>query len=232
MPYEDEAILMLAKLRQAELRAEVDHDRSGLQEATLHRQSAGRHSFSGLVQLSPIRRESLDGGQNPGDDICFQRGGSVPGANQGARHGALHVRQYRYRPRATDRSAGEDCQENPRDIQPIVVPHELAAVSMAHGYYNVTQQPQMVLVHTLPGHGQCARRHHQRQRHATCRSFSSPGGRRSPKGKCAAARARIFTGARSRAIKAISCASSSSGTMRCEPIKISPRSFRAPTRSP
>jgi acetolactate synthase-1/2/3 large subunit len=42
-------------------------------------------------------------------------------------------------------------KEDPRDIQPVVVPHELAAVSMAHGYYNVTQQPQMVLVHTLPG---------------------------------------------------------------------------------
>ena len=42
-------------------------------------------------------------------------------------------------------------KEDPRDIQPIVVPHELAAVSMAHGYYNVTQYPQMVLVHTLPG---------------------------------------------------------------------------------
>ena len=42
-------------------------------------------------------------------------------------------------------------KEDPRDIQTIVVPHELAAVSMAHGYYNVTQQPQMVLVHTLPG---------------------------------------------------------------------------------
>ena len=39
----------------------------------------------------------------------------------------------------------------PADIQLIVVPHEMAAVSMAHGYYNVTQQPQMVLVHTLPG---------------------------------------------------------------------------------
>ena len=42
-------------------------------------------------------------------------------------------------------------KEDPRDIQPVVVPHELAAVSMAHGYYNVTQRPQMVLVHTLPG---------------------------------------------------------------------------------
>ena len=42
-------------------------------------------------------------------------------------------------------------KEDPRDIQPVVVPHELAAVSMAHGYYSVTHQPQMVLVHTLPG---------------------------------------------------------------------------------
>ena len=42
-------------------------------------------------------------------------------------------------------------KEDPNDIQPIVVPHELAAVSMAHGYYNVTRKPQMVLVHTLPG---------------------------------------------------------------------------------
>jgi acetolactate synthase-1/2/3 large subunit len=42
-------------------------------------------------------------------------------------------------------------REDPSDIQPITVPHELAAVSMAHGYYNVTGNPQMVLVHTLPG---------------------------------------------------------------------------------
>jgi acetolactate synthase I/II/III large subunit len=42
-------------------------------------------------------------------------------------------------------------KEDPNDIQPIVVPHEMAAVSMAHGFYSVTQQPQMVLVHTLPG---------------------------------------------------------------------------------
>jgi acetolactate synthase I/II/III large subunit len=60
-------------------------------------------------------------------------------ANTGTDHGPLIE--------ALAKSARED----PRDIQPIVVPHELAAVSMAHGYYNVTQQPQMVLVHTLPG---------------------------------------------------------------------------------
>jgi acetolactate synthase-1/2/3 large subunit len=60
-------------------------------------------------------------------------------ANTGTDHGPIIE--------ALARSATED----PTDIQPIVVPHEMAAVSMAHGYYNVTQQPQMVLVHTLPG---------------------------------------------------------------------------------
>jgi acetolactate synthase-1/2/3 large subunit len=60
-------------------------------------------------------------------------------ANTGTDHGPLIE--------AMARTASED----PRDIRPIVVPHEQAAVSMAHGYYNVTQQPQMVLVHTLPG---------------------------------------------------------------------------------
>lgn len=41
--------------------------------------------------------------------------------------------------------------DDPCSIELMVVPHEMAAVSMAHGYYNVTHQPQMVLVHTLPG---------------------------------------------------------------------------------
>ena len=60
-------------------------------------------------------------------------------ANTGTDHGPIIE--------ALARTAKED----PSDIQPIVVPHEQAAVSMAHGYYNVTQKPQMVLVHTLPG---------------------------------------------------------------------------------
>jgi len=60
-------------------------------------------------------------------------------ANTGTDHGPLIE------------ALAKTAREDPRDIQPIVVPHELAAVSMAHGYYNVTQQPQMVLVHTLPG---------------------------------------------------------------------------------
>ena len=60
-------------------------------------------------------------------------------ANTGTDHGPIIE--------ALAKTANED----PNDLQPIVVPHELAAVSMAHGYYNVTQKPQMVLVHTLPG---------------------------------------------------------------------------------
>jgi hypothetical protein len=35
MPYEDEAISLLTKMRQAELRAEGEHDRSGRQAAAL-----------------------------------------------------------------------------------------------------------------------------------------------------------------------------------------------------
>src|SRR6185369_7408916 len=60
-------------------------------------------------------------------------------ANTGTDHGPLIE--------ALAKTGGED----PRGIRPIVVPHEQAAVSMAHGYYCVTHQPQMVLVHTLPG---------------------------------------------------------------------------------
>jgi acetolactate synthase-1/2/3 large subunit len=60
-------------------------------------------------------------------------------ANTGTDHGPLIE------------AMAKTAKEDPHDIQPIVVPHEMAAVSMAHGYYNVTQKPQMVLVHTLPG---------------------------------------------------------------------------------
>jgi len=60
-------------------------------------------------------------------------------ANTGTDHGPLIE------------AMAKTAKEDPRDIQPVVVPHEIAAVSMAHGYYNVTQKPQMVLVHTLPG---------------------------------------------------------------------------------
>ena len=60
-------------------------------------------------------------------------------ANTGTDHGPLIE------------AMAKNAREDPGDIQPIVVPHEQAAVSMAHGYYCVTQRPQMVLVHTLPG---------------------------------------------------------------------------------
>jgi acetolactate synthase-1/2/3 large subunit len=69
---------------------------------------------------------------------------------------ALGVVRYLFANTGTDHgplieALAKCAKEDPNDIQPIVVPHELAAVSMAHGYYNVTQKPQMVLVHTLPG---------------------------------------------------------------------------------
>jgi acetolactate synthase-1/2/3 large subunit len=69
---------------------------------------------------------------------------------------ALGVVRYMFANTGTDHgpiieALAKTAKEDPTDIQPIVVPHEMAAVSMAHGYYNVTQKPQMVLVHTLPG---------------------------------------------------------------------------------
>lgn len=69
---------------------------------------------------------------------------------------ALGVVRYLFANTGTDHgpiieALAKTAREDPTDIQPIVVPHEIAAVSMAHGYYNVTQKPQMVLVHTLPG---------------------------------------------------------------------------------
>jgi len=69
---------------------------------------------------------------------------------------ALGVVRYLFANTGTDHgpiieALAKTAKEDPTDLQPIVVPHEMAAVSMAHGYYNVTQKPQMVLVHTLPG---------------------------------------------------------------------------------
>src|SRR5262245_33008095 len=69
---------------------------------------------------------------------------------------ALDVVRYLFANTGTDHgplieALAKTAKEDPNDIQPIVVPHELAAVSMAHGYYNGTQKPQMVLVHKLPG---------------------------------------------------------------------------------
>lgn len=69
---------------------------------------------------------------------------------------ALRAVRYLFANTGTDHgpiieALAKTAKEDPTDLQPIVVPHEMAAVSMAHGYYNVTQKPQMVLVHTLPG---------------------------------------------------------------------------------
>ena len=42
----------------------------------------------------------------------------------------------------------EEGKQYPR---PITVPHEFVAVSMAHGYYMVTGEPQVVMVHVIVG---------------------------------------------------------------------------------
>ncbi len=60
-------------------------------------------------------------------------------ANTGTDHGPLIE--------ALAKSAGV---EGPGP-QVILSPHELPAVSMAHGYYNIIHHPRVVLVHTLPG---------------------------------------------------------------------------------
>ena len=78
-------------------------------------------------------------------------------ANTGTDHGPLIE------------AMAKNAKEDPGDIQPIVVPHEQAAVSMAHGYYCVTQQPQMVLVHTLPGTANALYRYRRRTRSAPAR---------------------------------------------------------------
>ena len=41
--------------------------------------------------------------------------------------------------------------EGKESPQPITVPHEFCAVSMAHGYYMITGHPQVVMVHVIVG---------------------------------------------------------------------------------
>jgi len=54
---------------------------------------------------------------------------------------ALGIVRYLFANTGTDHgpiieALAKTAKEDPNDIQPLVVPHELAAVSMAHGYYN------------------------------------------------------------------------------------------------
>ena len=42
-------------------------------------------------------------------------------------------------------------QEGKQYPIPITVPHEFCAVSMAHGYYMITGEPQVVMVHVIVG---------------------------------------------------------------------------------
>ncbi len=47
--------------------------------------------------------------------------------------------------------------------EPVVVPHETAAVAMAHGYWLVTGRPQAVMMHVNVGPRERADGHHQRR---------------------------------------------------------------------
>ncbi len=68
---------------------------------------------------------------NPDVDYIF--------ANTGTDHGPILEALARMR------------RSESRGAEIVVVPHEQAAVSMAHGYYCASGKPQVVLVHTLPG---------------------------------------------------------------------------------
>ena len=42
-------------------------------------------------------------------------------------------------------------EEGKSEPRPITVPHEFVAVSMAHGYYMISGEPQVVMVHVIVG---------------------------------------------------------------------------------
>ena len=131
-------------------------------------------------------------------------------ANTGTDHGPLIE--------AMARTAGED----PREIRPIVVPHEQAAVSMAHGYYNVTQQPQMVLVHTLPGTAN-ALGGVINAASANVPLFLCAGRTPITEGELRGGKSQNIHWRQESRDQGASCASSSSGITKFAPIKISPR---------
>ena len=58
MPYEDEAISLLTKMRQAELRAEVEHERSAQQKAALV-PTISEHMVAAARVLGHVWRERL-----------------------------------------------------------------------------------------------------------------------------------------------------------------------------
>ena len=113
----------------------------------------------------------------------------------------------------------------------IVVPHEQAAVSMAHGYYCASGKPQVVLVHTLPG---TANGLGGLMNAKACQvpMLFVAGGPRSPRARWRGARAATSTGARNPGTRAPSCASSSSGISRTAPTSSSAPSSPGPSRSP
>jgi len=62
----------------------------------------------------------------------------------------LHLAQFRHRLSA-DIEAGRGCGAANSLPQAIIIPHESAAMAMAHGYYLATGRAQAVMAHTMSG---------------------------------------------------------------------------------
>ena len=91
--------------------------------------------------------------------------------------------------------------------EPMVIPHENAAVSMAHGVYMVTGRPQAVMVHTTVGTGNTLNTLINASRD-TSRCCCWRGARRSPKAKRMAGAADTFIGRRRCSTRRVWCARS------------------------
>ena len=97
--------------------------------------------------------------------------------------------------------------------KPITVPHENAAVAMAHGYYMVTGKPQMVMVHVNVGTGNAINGIINAARDNVPILFTAG---RTPLTEAGLPGAiSISTGRKNRLIRRACCASMSNGTTSC-----------------
>jgi acetolactate synthase-1/2/3 large subunit len=97
--------------------------------------------------------------------------------------------------------------------KPITVPHENAAVAMAHGYYMITGKPQVVMVHVNVGTGNAINGIINASRDNVPILFSAG---RTPLTEGDFRRAQsISIGHKKRSIRPVCCGSMSSGTMSC-----------------
>ena len=98
--------------------------------------------------------------------------------------------------------------------RPMVVPHENAAVAMAHGYTMVTGRPQAVMLHTNVGTANAINMLIDASRDRVPMLLTRPAARHSPNPALQARATRISTGRRRCTTRPACCAKSSSGTMK------------------